>query len=403
MAKTTSQLIFDQNKSIILNTIRDKGPISRVDLTKRTGISAPTVTRIVSSLINSSLVRNVGIGTSSGGRPPVILEFDSTSCYVIGIEWGLTHIKGIAANLNGEIIIEKSNPYNLSTEIDKDIRSVIELIKELQSKVELPLDRLKGIGISAAGYINKKTGTIEFSPVQKWHNVNIKEPIQDAFNVPIFIDHQSRVLALNEYLYGESNDMKDILFINVDYGLGAGLLINGEIFQGFDGFSGELGHLYTNPPINYEERLCMCGKKNCLAEFVSSRGIIKTLQNHLTENSTSSIYELYKTNPTLITVKIIDEYAMNGDKVCIDILTEAGKLLGISIANITNIFNPEAVILGGKLMSSNFYFSVIKDYFMTHGLKGTSREIKFLKSKLIDHAAVKGAAALVLQSILNFS
>ncbi len=403
MAKSASQLIFDQNKSLILNAIRDKGPISRIELTRVTGISAPTVTRIVSSLISDHLVRNTGLGNSSGGRPPVILEFDTESCFVIGIEWGFTHIRGVLSNLNGDIRIEKNIKIDLSAGFDEALESLYDLIADLQNRSMLSSKRLKGIGISAAGYINKKTGNIEFSPVQKWQNINIKEPLETRFNVPVYIDHQSRVLALCEHLYGRAKEIKDLLFINVDYGMGAGILVDGLVMQGFDGFSGEMGHIHISPPDGYGERICLCGKKNCLAEFVSGRGIGETAALFLKDNSDSLLASMIEGDTDSVSAKLVSKAAEEGDSFCGQILQDAGEILGITIANMTNILNPEAVLLGGKLAKSDYYFSIIEKSFNENRLRGSARAISLIRSNMINQAAVKGAAALVLQNILNFS
>ena len=402
MAKTASQQIFDQNKSTILNGIRNNGPISRIELAHQTGISPPTVTRIVNSLMEEKLVRNTGVGSSSGGRPPLILEFAADSCYVIGINWGLTHIKGIAADLNGDVLYERDIPYGLSNNIEEDLERVCDLVRYLIGGAMIPPDSLKGIGIAAAGYINKRTGTIEYSPVQKWQNINISIPLQETFHVPVFLDHLSRVMALSEHLYGNARDIRDLLFITVDYGLGAGLLLNGTPVKGHDGFSGEIGHIYVTPPAGYEDRICVCGKNNCLAEFVSGRGIAKTARQALIKNKESILQDLCGGRPETITAKMVDEAAEKGDTVSLDILKDAGRILGISIANISNIFNPESVILGGKICRSEVFFKETASQFHQHGLQGTIRKVKLLRSEMIGQAAVKGAAALVLQGILNF-
>lgn len=403
MPKTSSQLIFDQNKSQVLNAIRDKGPISRIELTRETGISAPTVTRIVKSLMNSHLVKNLGLGNSSGGRPPVILEFDPDSSYVIGIEWEFTRIKGIVANLDDKIICEKVNSHDLSRDIEKDLQIIVGLIEELMKEAPLAASRLKGIGISAAGYINKVTGTIEFSPVQSWQNIDVKTPLEERFSVPIFIDHQSRVMALSEYLYGDAADMRDLLFLNLSFGMGAGFMIDGNVIQGFDGFSGEIGHTYMPPPPGYSSRNCLCGKENCLAEYVSGRGLARTAGDILKEESGSVLFDFCKGDTGELTAEMVLEGAEQGDGLCCRILDDAGRLLGLALANISNIMNPQVIVIGGTLSHSSYYIRKIRESFEKHGLVGSPRKIELKRSSLIDNAAVRGAAALVLQNILNFN
>lgn len=403
MGKTSTQLIFDQNKSQILNAIRDKGPISRIELTRETGISAPTVTRIVKSLMEDHLVKNLGLGSSSGGRPPVILEFDPDSSFVIGIEWEFTSIKGILANLDGKIIREVSNTHDLSKNIEQDLQSIIDLVDDLIIHSPLAESRLKGIGISAAGYINKRTGMIEYSPVQSWHNIDIRTPLKEKFDVPIYIDHQSRVLALSEFLYGDLGEVRDLIYLNLSYGMGAGIMIDGEVVKGYDGFSGEIGHLFIQPPEKYDSRICLCGKENCLAEFVSGRGIVKTAARLLQKGRESSLDEMCNGDREAIDTNMIIRAAGQGDHLAMEVLSDAGNLLGIALANIANIINPQIVVIGGILAASDYYLNKITMAFNEHGLVGSQRKVGLVASSLLENAAVRGSAALVLKHILNFS
>ncbi len=402
MAKSASQLIFDKNKSSVLKAIRDHGPVSRVELTQLTAISAPTVTRLVNSLIEDRLVRNTGMGNSSGGRPPMILEFDADSSYVIGIDWGLTHIKGILSNLDGEVLFERDIPQGLGSSIEGDLERVKDLVRKLIGSAYVPADRLRGIGIAAAGYINKRSGTIEYSPVQKWHRINIKDPLQEEFGVPVHIDYVSRVMALSEQLYGLARGYDDFIFITVDYGMGAGIIVNGALVQGDDGYSGEFGHIRIVPEKRYGSRSCLCGKPDCLAEYVSGRGIACSAAERRGEID-PVLAGLDEADPRgEITAKHISLAAEKGDPVCREILSDAARMLGVAIANISNILNPRAVILGGKLMRSDFYFERIKDIFEQNTLVGVPRRIQVLRSELQDKTAVRGAVALVLEKILTF-
>ncbi len=402
-SESTLQTVRNTHKSVILKAIRDAKEISRADITSVTGISSPTVTRIVNQLIAEGLVRNIGIGGSSGGRPPVILEFNAKSCYVIGIEWGLTQINGVIADLNGENLVSKSIEYELSSEFEIDLKLVIDLIHDLLAEGTLNRDMVKGIGIAVAGYVNKRTGTIEFSPVQKWHNIDVSKPIEKEFGIPVILDYLSRVATLGEYLYGVGRDINELLYISIDYGIGAGILHEGKVAQGYDGFTGEFGHIYITPPEGYQDRLCFCGKMNCLAEFVSGRGIARTAKRKIDRYPESLLLPMCDNKPERITAKMIAQAAKFGDEFARKILSEAGDMLGISIANISNILNPEAVIIGGKISKSDFFFSEVRKSFSAHGLRGVPREIRLLKSENIDDAVVKGSIALVLEGVLDYS
>ena len=293
----------------------------------------------------------------------MILEFDVGSSYVIGIDWGLTHIKGILSNLDGEVLFERDIPQGLSSSIEGDLERVKDLVRKLIGSAYVPADRLKGIGIAAAGYINKHSGTIEYSPVQKWHSINIKDPLQEEFAVPVHIDYVSRVMALSEQLYGQARGYDDFIFITVDYGMGAGIIINGQLVQGEDGYSGEFGHIRIVPEEKYGSRHCLCGKPDCLAEYVSGRGIAQSATRRSRDIDLSLTEPDENAAAGGVTAKQVSLAAAKGDAVSREILADAAEMLGVAIANLSNLLNPRVVILGGKLMRSDFYFEKIREAF----------------------------------------
>ena len=333
----------------------------------------------------------------------MILEFDSESNYVVGIEWGLTHMKGILSNLDGEILCEKDIPHGLAKDIGQDLERVKDLIRYLIDRPSIPGGSVRGIGVAAAGYINKRTGIIEYSPVQDWHNVNAKDPLYEEFRIPVYIDYLSRVMALGEHLYGSARRYRDFVFVTVDYGLGVGIFADGRLIQGHDGYSGEFGHIRVVPGPSLGDRTCVCGKTNCLAEFVSGRGIANTAASRLNDMDRDILNRVLADRRTEITAKEVSKAAEYGDSTCRAILDEAGTMLGTKIADVSNILNPEAVVLGGKLMRSDYYFETIRDAFSKNGLVRAPRRIEITRSTLENNTIVKGAVALVLENILSLT
>lgn len=235
LPKGSAEYINRLNKIKVLNLIRNEGPISRAQIVKQSGISAPTVTRIVDSLINEEeLAVNIGTGVSSGGRPPVIVKFNGASHYVIGIDWGRTHIHGVLTNLNAETLIDIDVPTEIDHDFDSDLNKVIEVIDYLIENSGIEKEDLLGIGIAAAGFIKQGSGVIEYSPNFNWENVDIQTPVRNKFGVPVFVDNVSRVMGLGELWFGEGQDIKNFIFVNVGYGIGSGIIINGQPFYGFD-------------------------------------------------------------------------------------------------------------------------------------------------------------------------
>ncbi|MFP4621584.1 MAG: ROK family protein [Bacteroidales bacterium] len=390
------------NKAKVLKLIRNAGEISRADIVKETGISAPTVTRIVDDLIqNEKLVRQVGTGESKGGRPPKIVQFNAENNLIIGLDWGRTHIYATLSNLNAETLYETDTPTEASQDFNKDLQKLYSIIEQLVGKSGIDERKLAGIGIAAAGYVNKE-GIIEYSPNFSWKNVDLKKPISEKFNVPVVVNNVSRVMALGELYYGDLN-IKDFVFVNLGYGIGAGIIVNGKPLLGFNGISGEFGHtkIFTESRLT---RKCVCGKTNCLECFASGRGIEETAREKIKGYPNSLVYQLTSSDPDRIDARLLAKAAAEGDAFARGIFLEAAEILGISIANMTNIINPEAIILGGKVSrAGDFFISRIREVFEQEQLVHTNIPGKLMKTSIPGKTAVKGATALILREVLNLN
>ncbi|HOI49002.1 MAG TPA: ROK family transcriptional regulator [Prolixibacteraceae bacterium] len=392
------------NKIKILSLIREQGEISRAELVKRSGVSAPTVTRIVDSLINrEKLVVELGAGESSGGRPPLMVIFNGSANYIIGIDWGRTHIYGVLANLNAETILEIDLPTEINHDFETDLNKLFGLIEFLIEKSGIDKQKLLGIGVAAAGFVNRHNGIIEFSPNFNWKNVDIRRPIEERFDVRVKVDNVSRLMALGELWYGIGQKIRNFIFINIGYGIGAGIIIDGKPFAGADGISGEFGHLtLLNPPA--ETRTCLCGKANCLESFASGRGIAETARLQAMAAPKSLLSMMCSNRPERLTAELTAKAARAGDETALTIFTQTAEMLGISAANFAHLFNPEAVVLGGKVSNAgDFFFDKIHEVFNREQLPFTSRKVKLIPSELKESAAVKGAVSLILQEVLNLN
>lgn len=395
--KGSAEYINRLNKIKVLNLIRESGEMSRAEIVKQTGLSAPTITRIVDSLINKEkLASQVGIGESKGGRPPVIVQFNGEASYVIGIDWGRTHIYSVLANLNGDVLVSSDVKTEATDSFDSDMRRVINLVEKLILKSGVDVSKLRGIGVAAAGFINKKTDIIEYSPNFKWKNVDIKKPLIEHFNVPVIVDNVSRVMAQGELMYGIGERCKDFIFINVGYGIGSGIIVNGQAFYGFDGMSGEIGHNRINVAVAGGLK-CSCGKMDCLECYSSGRGIAEIALEKLKFYPDSGLNNLKK-----ISAQTISALARKEDELALFLFNQAADYLGTAIASVANMFNPAAIVLGGKVMNSGSFFTErIRTAFHREIIQQPNRDIELLQSQLGDEAAVKGAISLILNEVLN--
>ncbi len=399
--------ISRQNKTVVLNIIRQENEISRADIVKKSGLSAPTVTRIVDSLIQKEqLAVQVGIGESSRGRPPVIVRFNGENNYVIGIDWGRTHIHGIIANLSGETILNNDIPVDSKGVFGTDIDSITGLINMLIDNSNIDPSKILGIGLAVAGFVNKGSGNVEFSPNFGWSMVNIKEEIQREFDIPVLVDNVSRVMALGELCYGAGTDFHNFVFVNIGYGIGSGIIIDRKAYTGVDGFAGEIGHIRIKNNGTKREglRKCVCGKIDCLECFASGRGISQTVRENIKNHPDSLINSICNQDPGKITTELIAQAAKAGDDYARIVFEDAATILAIAFANLANTLNPQAIIIGGKVTKAgDFFFKRIQKVFQQETLPHVSRPVTILRSKLVGEAAVKGAVALILKEVLELN
>lgn len=396
--KGSAEYINRLNKIRVINLIRESGKISRAEIVKKTGLSAPTITRIVDSLINvEKLAKQVGVGSSSGGRPPMIVKFNGIDRYVIGVDWGRTHIYVALSDLNGKFLYEKTVDTEVKSDLESDIQLVGDIIQELIDTSGIEKSKVRGIGIAAAGYINKETQVIEFSPNFNWKGIDLRTTIRERFNMPVMVRNVISVMSQGALLYGAGQKYKDFIFVNIGYGIGAGIVINGKPYQGFDGFAGEFGHTKISGTLP-ENRMCKCGKYDCLESYASGWGIAETARKAVQFNHNTMLYGI-----EYLTTEKVAECAKKGDMLARKILLDAAKCMGASLASISNILNPEVVILGGTVMhAGDFYFEAIKSAFEEDSLTNVSRSIPVIKSQLGDKAAAKGAVSLIISEVLNF-
>jgi len=398
--KGNSKYVNKLNKIKILKLIREHENISRADLSKTSGISAPTVTRIVDSLINEKrLVREIGEGVSKGGRKPTLLEFAGQDNFVIGIDLGTTHIYGVLSNLNAEIIAEITCPTHVHKGFSEIMAKTSEIINRLLDNPKIQRKKIFGVGLAVAGLINQKKNIVEYSPDFRWTKVNILEELQKNCSLPIIFDNVTRVMALGELWYGIGSKVKNFIMVNVGYGIGAGIIMNGKPFYGPHGIAAEFGHVTIDKDSKVQ---CECGNYGCLEALASGRSIALCAKRRLENGEESALERMSEGNFTRITAKMVFDAARNGDKLAMEISDTAIEYLGIGIAGLVNLFSPEAILLGGGVsQSGSFLFEKVNKIVRERSLSVIVRDIEIKPATLGKRAAVKGAIALILSKVLN--
>jgi len=309
--------------------------------------------------------------------------------YAIGIDIGGTNSVFGIVDKRGHIINQGSIKTGAYKEINDYVHNLSAGVQEIIDQVG-GSGNIKGIGVGAPNG-NYFTGCIEFAANLPWKGViPLAQMLTDKLNIPVALTNDANAAAIGEMTYGAARGMKDFIVITLGTGVGSGIVVNGQLVYGHDGFAGELGHT----TVIREGRLCGCGKKGCLETYSSATGVARTAREYLETRKEPSI--LRELDPSEITSKDVYDAAVKGDQIAKDIFEFTGKVLGQSFADFVAFSSPEAIILfGGLTKSGKYVFDPVRKYMEENMLPIYRNKIKLLMSELKESdAAVLGASAL---------
>ena len=358
------------------------------DLGKEMNLSIPTVTKLVGELIDEGYVVDYGKLETSGGRRPNIYGLNQDSGYFLGIDMHYTGLSIGLINFNGTLVASEMNiPFQVDNSRER-FEELCTIIDRFIDSCKIPREKIINIGINIPGRVNTKTG--QSYSYFYFDERPLSELFTERLGINATIDNDTRAMAYGEYLAGQVKGEKDIIYINVGWGLGMGMIINGELYYGKSGFSGEFGHY----PTFDNETLCQCGKKGCLETEGSGQYIHRQFVEKLKEGDISILSERFKNGEELTIHDIIDA-ALEDDMTAIELIEDVGNTLGKALAGLINIFNPELVIIGGSVAKAGDYLLLpIRSSIKRYSLNMVNSDSKLKLSKLGDKAGIIGASML---------
>ncbi|MFN4007775.1 MAG: ROK family transcriptional regulator [Chitinophagaceae bacterium] len=382
-------------KRAILQQIDAFGSSTIADLAKEMAISTPKITSLVNELIEDGLLQDEGKINSTGGRRASIYGLVSDAGYFIGVD-----VKRYALNIGlldfkKHLIQTKDNiPYQLEN-TQQSLNLLIDSIKLFLKEQKLPKEKVLGIGINLSGRINHNTG-YSYSFFH-FNEEPLSQVIERALGIRTFLENDSRAMAYGEFCSGVVQNEKNVVFVNLDYGTGLGVLVDGKLYYGKSGFSGEFGHI----PIFNNEIICQCGKKGCLETEVSGQALLRMFQDKI-KGGSSSI--LLKDKRTVDAIKLEDlvAAARQEDVLVIELLATFSEKLGRALAILINLLNPELVILGGTIAQTGDYLRLpTRSSLNKYSLSLVNSDTQFKLSKLGDKAGVMGGCLIARTMIFN--
>jgi len=382
-------------KKNIIQFYINNGSGTIADLSKELNLSVPTITKLITELIDDGFVLDFGKQETIGGRRPNVYGLNPDSGYFIGVDINRFLINISLLNFKGEIVVYIENiPYKLEN-TPEALNALCEIIKQFIKKKPALKDKILCLGINVPGRVNSKFG-YSYSYFY-FEERPLSEIVENLVGVKCFIDNDSRAMAYGEYMCGVAKEEKDMLFVNISWGIGLGIIINGKLYYGKSGFSGEFGHVYTFD----NEIICHCGKKGCLETEASGSALYRMLLERVKNGSNTILQKKIESGESLFLEDIINS-TLEEDILSIEIVEEVGNKLGRSIAGLINLFNPELVVIGGTVSRTGDYImlpikSAIKKYSLN--LVNIDTEIKI--SKLGNKAGAIGAGLLARAKMLG--
>jgi glucokinase-like ROK family protein len=383
-------------KKRIVQLLYLEGNKSIPDIGRATGMSIPTITRTINELIDEGLVLDNGIGASIGGRRPNLYLLNPEARYVLGIDMGRFSTRISILNLSRQII---SSDGIIVSELENDeniVEKIFQKAKELIANTGIDYRKLIGVGVAFPGLIDAKSGMSQ--TYKNFSDRPLSKFFEDKFDLPVFVENDARVMALGESYFGLAQGKENVLCLNIGAGIGLGMILNGKLYRGNSGFAGEFGHFEVEP----EGKLCICGKRGCLETVASGSAIAKRAQIDMTNGMISILGRLTDENPERIDAETVVKAAQLEDQYAIGLLSEMGEQLGKGIAVLINIFNPEMIILGGKIgMAENYIIDPLQLSLNKYAISRIKRDCQIVTSKLREKSALLGAFALVIDKIFE--
>lgn len=391
--ESSSRVAWRISRSEVLNVIRSEKLISRSKLARMVSVSRATVSGIVAELLQVGVLEEVGEGMSTGGRPPIKLRYRPDSRMVVGVVLFDNRIQAALTDMEGnpldylEIAIHETTPESMLGSMREAARQILG---------DVPRDRVLGVGVGTPGLVDFETGVIEISVSKGWlkGDIRVKEYLERALELPIYVANRSRVAALGEYRVGVGREVSNLIYLFLGQGIVAGIVIDGHLYLGSGSGSGEIGHVSVDP----EGPLCDCGNRGCLECYATEAAILAHARSIARENVDSLLQHAVDGHLERLTMDQLIQTARQDDPSALAVLTDAGTRVGFAVSIMIDLFDPEMVIIGGPIGSHAGDFllpSVVREA-QLRTLPRFVRRTRIVVGELGTKAVAIGAAVLAI-------
>ena len=339
LQKATNQQTRLINEQLVLRTIYDRNPISRADVARATGLTRTTVSDVVEQLLGAGLAEEIGLGRSTGGKAPILLRVPDEARHLVGIEVGDTQLTGAIVNLRGEVLRRVEVPLD-GRDGEMALARLDGLIDELVRPTDAPI---LGIGIGTPGLIDTTTGTVRWAVNLDWRDLPLGSRLRERWNLPVHVANDSHAAALGEYTFGGHAPSESMVVVKVGRGIGAGIVIDGQLYAGEGSGAGEIGHSAIAD--NY--RPCRCGSVGCLETLSSTRAVVQRARELAPHAPDSALNRSARSEP--IDFDELVRAFTDGDDLAREVLMDSARHLGRSIGGLIGTLSIRHVVLVGEM------------------------------------------------------
>ncbi|EPJ2721620.1 DNA-binding transcriptional regulator NagC [Vibrio vulnificus] len=384
-------LVKQLNSAAVYRLIDQQGPISRIQVADVSQLAPASVTKITRQLLERGLIKEVAQQASTGGRRAISLTTEVKPFHSVAVRLGRDYVQFCLYDLGGTALAQDQHDFRYTNQSDLQ-QGLTALLKDFISRSQDKIDQLIAIGITLPGLVNPTTGVVEYMPNTDIDKLALGEIIREKFGIECFVGNDVRGMALAEHYFGASQDCQDSILVSVHRGTGAGIIVNGQVFLGFNRNVGEIGHIQIDPL----GEQCQCGNFGCLETVAANPAIIQRVKKLIAQGYQSSLAKLDH-----ITIQDVCNHALEGDELAQQSLVRVGNQLGKAIAITINLFNPQKIVIAGDITAAkDIVFPAIQRNVENQSLKTFHNQLPIVASQ-IDKQPTMGAFAMIKRAMLN--
>lgn len=368
------------NLERVVRAVRLAGSLTQAEIARSTGLSAATVSNIVRELKDTGTVEVTP--TSSGGRRARSVALSGDAGIVVGVDFGHSHLRVAVGNLAHQVLAEQSEPIDVDASASEGFDRAEQLVGRLIESTCVDPGKVLGVGLGVPGPIDLETGALGSSAILPgWSGINPRQELAERLRMPVQADNDANLGALGELVWGGGRGVRDLAYIKVASGVGAGLVIDGRIYRGPGGTAGEIGHI----TLDEAGPVCRCGNRGCLETFTAARYVLGLLR---------------ASHGSDLTMPRMVQLAREGDPGCRRVVADVGRHVGMGIASLCNLLNPSRVVLGGDLAEAGeLVLGPIRESVARYAIPSAARRLAIVPGALGARAEVLGALALALSEV----